>query len=369
MKKISTLIILILLLSAKSYAQGVAVNTDGSTADASALLDIKSTAKGVLVPRMAQSDRNLITSPATGLMIYQTDNIPGFYYNAGTPGTPNWTSLKLANGSATGQIYLTGGSPFSPQAPQTVTGDVTISSTAVTQLANVTTANIVGSATRIPILSIDSKGRITSASEVAASNGLPTATSAGQILITGSSPFLPAYQSVSGDVTLAASGVTSYNNIVPIAKGGTGTGTTPSLVAGSNVTITGAWPNQTINASASGGSFPSITTAPAALTSIVTTSAYQTMKSITFPSTGYYLVSAFVNIISQQTSDEYHLKFIQGANTIAGNTDYYSIDGLLSASTVVNVTSVVTPVVIECSNGGNGSGTAVGTYSVVKLSN
>ncbi len=39
---------------------------------------------------------------------------------------------------------------------------------------------------------------------------------------------------------------------LPVANGGTGTGS-PSLVAGSNVTISGTWPNQTINSTASGG--------------------------------------------------------------------------------------------------------------------
>jgi fibronectin-binding autotransporter adhesin len=43
----------------------------------------------------------------------------------------------------------------------------------------------------------------------------------------------------------------TLTNPLPIADGGTGT-TTPSLVAGTNVTITGTWPDQTINATASG---------------------------------------------------------------------------------------------------------------------
>ncbi|CAB4126697.1 hypothetical protein UFOVP79_15 [uncultured Caudovirales phage] len=45
------------------------------------------------------------------------------------------------------------------------------------------------------------------------------------------------------------------NGLLPVANGGTGTAT-PSLVAGTNVTISGTWPNQTINSSG-GGSLPS----------------------------------------------------------------------------------------------------------------
>ena len=54
--------------------------------DPSSELDISSPLnnKGVLIPRMIQADRNLIASPATGLLIYQTDNSPGFYYYNGT---------------------------------------------------------------------------------------------------------------------------------------------------------------------------------------------------------------------------------------------------------------------------------------------
>ena len=45
---------------------------------------------------------------------------------------------------------------------------------------------------------------------------------------------------------------TDVTGLLPVANGGTGTAT-PSLVQGSNVTITGSWPNQTIASTASGG--------------------------------------------------------------------------------------------------------------------
>lgn len=67
-----------------------------------------------------------------------------------------------------------------------------------------------------------------------------------------------------GDFTFAAvtagmlGGFQQLGGILPIANGGTGT-STPALVAGTNVTITGSWPNQTINASSSGGTVTSVT--------------------------------------------------------------------------------------------------------------
>ncbi|MBK6636054.1 MAG: hypothetical protein IPG38_18835 [Chitinophagaceae bacterium] len=66
-------------------SQSLSVNTDGSTADPSALLDVKSSAKGVLVPRMSKADKIAIATPATGLLIFQNapDSI-GFHYYDGT---------------------------------------------------------------------------------------------------------------------------------------------------------------------------------------------------------------------------------------------------------------------------------------------
>ena len=68
------------------FAQ-VAVNTDGSTANPSAMLDVQSSTKGMLIPRMTQAQRTAIASPATGLMVYQTDAPAGFYFYNGTAWT------------------------------------------------------------------------------------------------------------------------------------------------------------------------------------------------------------------------------------------------------------------------------------------
>ncbi|HNV96031.1 MAG TPA: hypothetical protein PKG63_06120, partial [Bacteroidales bacterium] len=62
-----------------SFTQ-IAINTSGVNPNASAGLDVDFTNKGVLIPRLTQAQRNAIASPATSLLIYQTDNTPGFYY-------------------------------------------------------------------------------------------------------------------------------------------------------------------------------------------------------------------------------------------------------------------------------------------------
>lgn len=110
--------ILILMLSLFSItsasAQNIAVNADGSNPDASAILDVKSIDKGLLLPRMTLAQRNAITTPAQGLVIYQTDNTPGFYYydvswkpmadhlgNHSATQTLNLANFRLANTSNT----------------------------------------------------------------------------------------------------------------------------------------------------------------------------------------------------------------------------------------------------------------------------
>ena len=67
------------------YAQSVGINT---TPAASAALDVSSTTKGMLVPRMTTVLRNAIASPATGLMVYDI-TLNSFYFYNGTA----WTAI------------------------------------------------------------------------------------------------------------------------------------------------------------------------------------------------------------------------------------------------------------------------------------
>jgi len=94
----------------------------GTTApNASAKLEIAATDKGLLIPRMTSTQRGNISSPANGLLVYQTDGVVGFYVNTGTAASPAWTRINidwvrtgndiaytLGNVSTTGT--LTGGS-------------------------------------------------------------------------------------------------------------------------------------------------------------------------------------------------------------------------------------------------------------------
>jgi len=64
-----------LLIAVCSYAQSVGINSDGSSPDSKAMLDVNSTTKGFLAPRMTTAQRNAITAPIPeSLLIYNTTN-------------------------------------------------------------------------------------------------------------------------------------------------------------------------------------------------------------------------------------------------------------------------------------------------------
>ena len=117
---------LLFMLSQQVNAQ-IGVNTDGTNPDPSAMLDVKSTTKGLLPPRMTFEEMNAIVNPASGLMVYCTDcgsngsgtlamfiNGMWFIFNANclTPGSPaegthipssnqivwNWNAVSWATG-------------------------------------------------------------------------------------------------------------------------------------------------------------------------------------------------------------------------------------------------------------------------------
>jgi len=96
MKKFIYLFVIMLLANA-AFGQNVAVNTDGSVAHASALLDVKSMNKGILVPRMTTAQRTTIASPATGLLVYDTDANSFWFYNGSA-----WINITGPGGGGSG---------------------------------------------------------------------------------------------------------------------------------------------------------------------------------------------------------------------------------------------------------------------------
>ncbi|MDA0986699.1 MAG: hypothetical protein O3A55_03760, partial [Bacteroidetes bacterium] len=89
-------ILCFLLLTVSILQAQVGIGTTSPAA--TSVLDLTSTSKGFLVPRMTAAQITAITSPATGLLIYQTDGTAGFYYYTGSA----WISLTSSSVSVTG---------------------------------------------------------------------------------------------------------------------------------------------------------------------------------------------------------------------------------------------------------------------------
>ncbi len=68
----------VMCLSLSTLGQSVGINTTGAAPNGSAILDVQSTSKGMLVPRMTTTQRTGIASPATGLLVF--DNTTGSFW-------------------------------------------------------------------------------------------------------------------------------------------------------------------------------------------------------------------------------------------------------------------------------------------------
>jgi hypothetical protein len=83
-------ILSILIFSSLSLTVTAQVGIGTTTPDNSAMLEVSSTVRGLLTPRMTLAQRDLIATPQTGLLIYQLDGLAGFYLFDGI----NWTRLS-----------------------------------------------------------------------------------------------------------------------------------------------------------------------------------------------------------------------------------------------------------------------------------
>lgn len=103
MIRIIILVSIVLVFSKTSFSQNVGINNSGANPDGSAMLDVNSTDKGVLIPRVSltgTNDLTTISSPATSLLVFNTSTVtgvngvfPSYYYFDGT----KWVFLRTSN--------------------------------------------------------------------------------------------------------------------------------------------------------------------------------------------------------------------------------------------------------------------------------
>ena len=95
MKKKFILLVAIISLQQQLIAQSVGIGT--TTPDNSAILDIKSSTKGLLIPRMSSAAVAAIANPAKGLLVLDTVNNQ-LLVNMGSPAVPNWQTIVASSG-------------------------------------------------------------------------------------------------------------------------------------------------------------------------------------------------------------------------------------------------------------------------------
>jgi hypothetical protein len=205
-------------------------------------------------------------------------NITSGTVPAANGGAGTVTGILYANGSGTVTAATTANFPTLNQSTTgnaatvttdaNLTGDITSVGNATTY-NNIVPANKGGAGTTNGILEANGAGTVSAANTTGSGNvvlatsptlvtpNLGTPSTLIGTNISGTAAGLTAGNvttdaNLTGAVT-SVGNATSYNTIVPIAKGGTGTAT-PALVAGTNVTLSGTWPNETINATSGGGS-------------------------------------------------------------------------------------------------------------------
>lgn len=196
---------------------GVAIGS--SSVAASALLDVVSTTKGSLLPRMTTTQQNAISSPATGLIIFNTDSNLFSFYNGSAWGTMSASSGGSGTVTSVAQTvpaqFAVGGSPV------TTSGTLAITLTNATGVSN------------SPIV-LSTNGTVSGLTM----NGVTTNNVVGASKIVGTtSASAETGLSITGSGSVVESTGASITNTISIT--GTNSGTTFTGMATNNATFNG----------------------------------------------------------------------------------------------------------------------------------
>ena len=174
-KMIHFYVLLILLFPLLSIGQSVGINDDGSSPKSSAMLDVKSTTRGLLPPRVAltsSTSASPITNPNNGLIVYDTvtagDVTPGYYFWSGPVSGGSWQRINSG-------IY--------PLNVVTKNADVTLLKTENCVLASTTTGN--AATITLPAITSTDNGLAITVKNVGTYNDLITVAPNGSSTIDG----------------------------------------------------------------------------------------------------------------------------------------------------------------------------------------
>lgn len=94
MRKNYCIILLFAILHLYTLRINAQVGIGNNNPDSSSILDIKSSNKGILIPRMTSTERKNITSPANTLLVYDTDNNCIFSYSTALAAWNSFCAVK-----------------------------------------------------------------------------------------------------------------------------------------------------------------------------------------------------------------------------------------------------------------------------------
>jgi trimeric autotransporter adhesin len=119
MKSAFRLLVLVPFLSLTIFSAFAQIGIGTTSPNSSAILDINSTTKGFLIPRMTETERLGISAPAQGLLVYQTDGSIGLYHYDGTSWNTFGASFYSVDGTLTGNRTVSSGGFMLTLSPKT----------------------------------------------------------------------------------------------------------------------------------------------------------------------------------------------------------------------------------------------------------